>query len=189
MHQKIDTLSFCEKTKKKKNISRARIYCSSLSVLSMPIVGNLSDKQECTDPQIWWEKWTSICFQEKTVSILFVRPKEDQACHFHRHPHPSPCPPHRPVIIVDAVLVLVLVNVTVLHHISHPQGQDQVAWRSQANNPDCCSVVLSPTDPIPTSRYKPRLYILTLLFSMQLKNSPVQCQLQIIHNSCDVSTL
>ena len=87
------------------------------------------------------------------MSILFVRPKEDQACHFHRHPHPSPCPPHRPVIIVDAVLVLVLV--TVLHHISHPQGQDQVAWRSQANNPDCCSVVLSPTDPIPTSRYKP----------------------------------
>ena len=121
------------------------------------------------------------------MSILFVRPKEDQACHFHRHPHPSPCPPHRPVIIVDAVLVLVLV--TVLHHISHPQGQDQVAWRSQANNPDCCSVVLSPTDPIPTSRYKPRLYILTLLFSMQLKNSPVQCHLQIIHNSCDVSTL
>jgi len=46
---------------------------------------------------------------EKTVSILYERPKEDQ-------------------------------------------GQDQVAWRSQANNPDCCSVVLSPTDPIPTSR-------------------------------------
>ena len=147
MHQKIDTLSFCEKTKKKKNISRARIYCSSLSVLSMPIVGNLSDKQECRYPQIWWERWTSICFQEKTVTILYERPKEDQACHFHLHPHPSP--PHRPVIIVDAVLVLVLCN------ISHPQGQDQGVWRSQANNPDCCSVVLSPTDPIPTSRYKP----------------------------------
>ena len=125
------------------------------------------------------------------MSILFVRPKEDQACHFHRHPHPSPCPPHRSVIIVDAVLVLVLLlfPVLVLCNISHPQGQDQGVWRSQANNPDCCSVVLSPTDPIPTSRYKPRLYILTLLFSMQLKNSPVQCQLQFSHNSCDVSTI
>ena len=39
-------------------------------------------------------------------------------------------------------------------HLPHSQVLEQ-GWKSRANNPDCCSVVLSPMDPIPTSRQDP----------------------------------
>ena len=72
---------------KKKNIFPARIYCRSLSVLSMPIVGNLSRQVESWQVeciiggnilhQRKVKKSRYSLFQAKVVSIFWEQAKED----------------------------------------------------------------------------------------------------------------